>query len=129
MSFETLKKAELLQAAADFGVELGEKPTNAEIIAALVEDGVSWETYQEFYLGNTEVDLEPKPEEKISQDDDEEMVLIRMTRSNPTFEAWGYKFSKTHPYALVKESDADALIEKVGGFRVASPSEAREFYS
>jgi hypothetical protein len=52
-----------------------------------------------------------------------------MIRANNTYQIRGYTFKQSHPFALVKEKDADYLIEVDGGFRMASPKEAREFYA
>lgn len=56
-------------------------------------------------------------------------VLIRMTRPNFSYQIRGYKFTREHPFALVAEDDADYLIERDGGFRTATPREAREYYA
>ena len=46
MSFESLKVAELRRAAdEDFAVEVGEKASKPEVLAALVESGVTWDMY------------------------------------------------------------------------------------
>lgn len=54
--------------------------------------------------------------------------LIKMVRDNELFEVPGVRFTKSHPYALVGESLANHLLEKEEGFRMATPSELREFY-
>lgn len=138
MSFESLKKDELLQAADDFGVDVKPTTTKADIITALLDDGVTYEVWQKFQPSDEDEDAEPEaPAEpevdvqtaKDAGSDDEEMVLVRMIRKNGTYEIYGYRFTSAHPYALVKESHADYLVEVDGGFRIASPKEAREFYS
>jgi hypothetical protein len=55
-------------------------------------------------------------------------VLLKMNRENGTFTVRGYKFTKQHPYALVKADDAEYIVENIEGFYYASPKEAQEFY-
>ena len=57
-----------------------------------------------------------------------EKFLIKMVRDNPRFEVKGHNFTSSHPYALVNEDVANHLLEKEDGFRMATPSELREFY-
>jgi hypothetical protein len=55
-------------------------------------------------------------------------TLVKMVRENPTFQIRGYKFSQSHPYALVTQEDAEYLVENIEGFYYATPKEAAEFY-
>lgn len=57
-----------------------------------------------------------------------EKYLIKMVRDNPLFETCGYKFTQTHPYALVSPEAAEFILTKEDGFRQATPSELQEFY-
>jgi hypothetical protein len=132
-------KAELLAYAEEFGTEAKPTLNKADIVALLEEDGISVDFIAEqekaraeeepeidaAFIDNTELE----PVAPAAADDDEDVVLVRMVRANPTYEIRGHVFRSTHPYALVKESDADYLIEEHGGFRMASPKEVREFYS
>jgi hypothetical protein len=56
------------------------------------------------------------------------MVLVKMTRRNWSYQTRGYYFTRDHPFQLVAEDDADYLVEEDGGFQIASPKEAREYY-
>lgn len=132
MSFQTLKKDILRQVAEDFAVELEEDATKAEIIAALSEDGVTWDMYKEAY---------PEVTELPDKEDDEEVVdgpkfaasvptvLLKMERANGTYQVRGYRFTREHPYLPVKEDDANYILENIDGFKIASPREAQEYYS
>ena len=133
-----LTKEELLAAAEQFGVEFKRAMSKADLVAALTEDGVDVDLInglkkiQEDAADDEFGALEPEPvqEDAGAQDeDDENLVLVRMIRANNTYQIRGYTFTRAHPYALVKENDADFLIERDGGFRMASPKEAREYYS
>jgi hypothetical protein len=137
MSFEDLKKDELLEAAEIFGTDVRPTSTKADIIAALLEDGIDYDTYEKFKAKDEDesedsAEDEEKPAQKpakAKKEEKENVVLLRMTRLNGTFEIRGYRFTREHPYALVSERDADYLIEEIGGFRIASPREAKEFYN
>lgn len=135
--FEDLTVPELRGVAEQFAVDLDGKTKKADIIAEIKDMGVDWEMYK--------ASLEPEEEEPVElavlddtplendetpveEDEDDDYVVIKMTRVNFTYEARGHRFSRSHPYALVKEEDADYLIEVDGGFRMASPRELKEFY-
>ena len=76
-------------------------------------------------------------ERQVGQDEEEEErplfdkadVLVKMERKNPTFQTFGITFTREHPYAVVNEDLAQKIIDTEDGFRLASPSEARAFYS
>lgn len=129
MSFEKLKVDELRQIADDFAVDIDPKENKAAVIAKLVENGVTWEYYQKSLGAEIEVETPEPVFNKPSEASVEDRVLIRMTRANPTFEIRGARFTKDNPYALVRERDADFIVENYEGFRIASPREVKEFYS
>jgi hypothetical protein len=130
-----MTKDELLAVAEQFGADEVKKSDNkGEIIAKLAEDGID----DEFLAGSEDPNaddadvygaLEPAAPAAPVEEDDEDLVLVKMIRANNTYEIRGHVFKLAHPFALVKEADADYLIEVDGGFRLASPKEAREFYS
>lgn len=129
----SLNKPELLAAAEQFGVEVKKAALKPEIVKALADDGVTYELIRanEDPADDDSVE-EPVLEEEepaAEEDDDADLVLVKMIRANNTYQIRGYTFNISHPFALVKEKDADYLIEVDGGFRLASPKEAREFYS
>ncbi len=131
MSFESLKKDELLAIAEEFGVEVKPTDTKATIIAGFVEDGVTWEDAVKFNdaaAQQNEVIEEEKAVERQEAIDSGPKQLIKMTRANGTYEVRGYTFKKSHPFAIVSESDAEWITENVDGFQYATPKEAAEFY-
>lgn len=133
-SFKELTVPELKAVAEQFAVDLDGKTKKADIIAEIQEMGVTWEMYA--------ATLEPEEEEAEEElalfeaplveeeevEDEDDYVVVKMIRTNFTYEIRGYKFTRQHPYALVKEEDADYLIEVDEGFRMASPRELKEFY-
>jgi hypothetical protein len=125
-------KAELTAYAEEFGVEVKAGMTKDAIVAAFDEDGVTVELIQAFHSteeDETEDEVVDAPVVVEAAPVDTAPVLLKMTRTNRTYEVRGYRFTKEHPYALVDEDDADFLIETVGGFAMATPKEAREYYS
>lgn len=126
MSFTTFKKEDLLKVADDFGVEVQSSDTKAVILAALAEDGVTYETYTQLSGDDSEESVsEPVVAEKKSSG---QQHLIRMSRANPTFEVRGYKFTKASPFCVVDSEDAEWITDNIEGFRYATPREAQEFY-
>lgn len=154
MSFESLNKDELTKVAEFFNKDVvaadeDKGPTKKELIAALASDDgsepVSWDDYKDIYLkADDESESEDSTDEEQSKDDaetadepepvsddvsDGEMVLIKMDRKNGTFETHGMRFSKDHPYRSVPADVAEEIVEKVPGFRMALPSEVRDYYN
>jgi len=131
MSFETLNKPVLLQVAEDFAVDVKATDNKATIIAALVEDGVTWDMYKAAFPDpEDEPDVTPEAPvaEKPAVVREVPKVLVKMERQNPRFEIRGYTFSKQHPFVPVTEEDANYIISHLDGFRIAMPQEAQDFY-
>jgi len=126
MSFTRLKKSELLDVASFFEVHVTEDDTKDEILAALDEKEVSWNNYKKFYL-REEADVEPTDMSELSN-----MVLLKMERKNPTFDIFGKRFTQKQPFQVVSEDEAQEIIDATedmgGGFRIASPAEARKYF-
>lgn len=127
-------KDELVALAPEFAVELKAGMTKAAIVKEYDENGVTAELINSLRAPVEEEPVEaPLELEEVSaeepEEEEEELTLVRMTRTNGTYQIRGYTFRRDHPFALVKEEDADYLIEVDGGFRMASPKEAREYYS
>lgn len=127
------KKEELVAYAEEFGVELKPGMLKDAIVAAFENDGVTVELIQGFHPDADEPvedevveETAPVEEEPV---DEADLVLVKMVRSNHSYEVRGYRFTREHPYGLVTEEDADYLIEHDGGFQMASPKEARAYYS
>lgn len=150
--FEDFKVAEL-RAIADeeFAVEVGEKASKAEVLAALVESGVTFDMYLSLHPELTpeeevveapsgvvtaaQMQEQPVEEEEVRIVVKEEVPLqsreewlIKMTRENPLYEVRGHRFTQENPFALVNPEDAEYLLTKEDGFRQASPSELQQYY-
>lgn len=71
------------------------------------------------------------PVDAGGEESDEPQVLVRYTGKAIRYEQSGFSFGRNNPFKAVPESAADAIFESPSGeqFRVASPKEAKEFYS
>lgn len=132
MSFETLKKEDLLKIAEDYGVETKPTDTKAVIIGALNEYGVKWDDVAKVDKVIAEKDAELKEiaaDKEAVVKENQPKQLLKMLRANGTYEIRGYVFKREHPFALVAEDDAEFIVENdPNGFRYATPKEAQEFY-
>jgi hypothetical protein len=131
MSFDTLKVAELKQIAEDFAVDISGLGGKKDIVAALSEEGVTWAIYKKA-KGIEEEEKEmndtlPKAAPKVVNKED--MVLVKMTRANYSYEIMGHRFTKEHPFVAMDKDTAQAIFDKEEGFRLATPVEVQEFYS
>lgn len=134
MTFTTMKPAELRKVVTEF---VGEDEANnaknkAELLAILTEEGVTYELYSETLEKSDpaapEVNELPKPE-KAERDPNEKDVLVKMDRPNFRFDAKGFTFTKEHPYVVMTETEAQSIFDDFDGFRIATPKEAKEYYS
>lgn len=132
MSFDTLKIAELKKIAEDFGIEIENLKNKSEVIAALSEEGVTWQVYEKT-IKDVEKAAEEAPEVLPKFDPKKEIpkdtVLVRMTRENFRYDIMGFTFTKEHPFVAMNETKAQAIFDKEEGFRLATPAEVQEFYS
>lgn len=123
MSLSQLNKKELLKLAAKADVQLDGSEVNKEIVEKLKASNVSYDYYKKVILDARDEEQEDEPLF------DKNTVLLKMERKNPSLEAFGHRFTREHPYALVDEDTAQQIIDSYEGFRLASPAEARAFYS
>lgn len=142
MSLRQLTKERLLKAAEFFEVEANEENTNAEIVTALEEKGVSWKNYKKFVeplFDQSQPPLDAPLIQEYNEDEklptveqaDEQfnnVVLLKMDRKNARYDILGYTFTKEHPFRAMSENDAQQIIDTVEGFRLASPKEAKQYY-
>ena len=127
MSFTDLKISDLRKVADTFGVDAKEAKTKNEIVALLEEEGISYQMYDK--LSNTEqVEVKPteRKEKKVLKK--EEAILVKMERSNHSYQIGDYTFSQEHPFVVMSESDAQRIFDTQDGFRLATPREAQEYY-
>jgi hypothetical protein len=133
MSFETLKVSELKAVAEEFGVETEGLKNKSDIIAALAEEGITWTLYQDTVKKIEEeavpAEQEVLPKFDVNKEISEDQVLVRMTRSNFRYDIMGKTFTKDHPFVAMSQSDAQKIFDKEEGFRLATPTEVKEFYS
>lgn len=76
-----------------------------------------------------EADADEALEVAEEQDDEEEEVLVKMERKNPTFQVGKHTFTSAHPFKSVSASDAENLLKNYKGFRLALPSEVKDYYN
>ena len=133
MSFTTLKLKELKQIADDFGVDIEELKNKQEILAALAEEGVTWEVYQKTVKAIEEtaeedmIEVLPKFDPKAEQP--ENTVLVRMTRANFRYDTMGYTFTREHPFVAMRSEEAERIFNEEEGFRLATATEVQDFYN
>lgn len=121
MSYTNMKLEELQKVATFFAIEITENDTKKEIINKLQENGRTYSVYKKF---TEQEDPEQDTDVQFGQ-----TILLKMSRLNPSFEAFGYKFTKTHPYQVMSQEDAQKIMDTYEGFVIASPDEAKSFYS
>ncbi len=138
-TFNHVDLATLKRVAETYGVEV-EGLKKSEIIVLFEEEGLTWQDYKKLLNVNAKFIDEETLEETEVQDEvvakyaekakaAEPKTLLKMTRKNGTFVIRGYRFTREHPFLVVTEADANYLIEVIGGFAIASPAEAKSFYS
>jgi hypothetical protein len=133
MSFETLKVSELKKIADDFGVEIENLKSKADIIAALSEEGVTWSVYDKTTKAledeAEDISEEVLPKFDPKKDQTEDTVLVRMDRANFRYDILGHTFTREHPFVAMNKDQAQAIFDKEEGFRLATPKEVQEFYN
>lgn len=129
MKLDSLKVSELKKVAEEYGVDIADAKNKADILAALAEDGVTDELLDN--LANVEKEELPKPPVFEGSEDvgDVEMTLVKMERMNRSYQTHGYEFSKEHPFVSMPMKTAIKILDGEQGFRLATPSEVKEFYS
>jgi hypothetical protein len=131
MSFTELKITELRKAAESFAIETAGVKTKQEIIALLEEEGITYQMYDKFNNVKKE-DIEiPEIEKKKREQktmNKENQVLVKMERSNFSYQALGHTFTQDHPFIAMSETDAQRIFDTQRGFRLATPREAQEYY-
>lgn len=105
-----------------------EKREEAAAAAAAAEEEADATAESE---DEVEADATEAVEVVEEQDEDEsEQVLVKYERKNPTWEVGGYRFTKAHPFKSVPVETAESLIKgDKTGFRLALPSEVKDYYN
>jgi hypothetical protein len=125
---EKKKVAELREIAEAFAVELDGATKKADILARLVEEGVTDEVLGQFEdAEHVEAEVEAPAPKKVAAGP---QVLVKMLKANPTYEIRGHRFTSEHPYVAMSEDDAQDIFDlEPRGFAVATPKEVQEYYS
>lgn len=155
--FEDFKVADLREIAREeFATDVDEKATKAEVLAALTEDGVTFDMYlsqhpelKAVISENAKVAAEEESANNVvtsSQMQSSEPVevkivvkeetplstreewLIKMDRKNPLYEVRGHRFTQDNPFAIMSAADAEYVLTKEEGFRQATPTELQTYY-
>lgn len=121
MSFANMRLEELQAVAHFFELTITENDTKKEIINKLQEDGKTYAVYKKF--------IEKPENEDSTEIQFGKTILLKMSRLNPSFEVFGFKFTKSHPYQVMSQEDAQKIMDTYEGFVIASPDEAKSFYS
>lgn len=122
MSFSQLNKEQLLDACRLFEIDADENAKNQELKALLNADPkANFQTYKRL--------LDPDPVEEPENIVYNDMVILKMSRENPSFEAFGFRFTKDNPYIAMSSDQAQLIINSYDGFLIASPDEVKSYYS
>ena len=103
----------------EFGVKTKARTRDA-LLEALIDKGVTFDMMQDA--------LSRKEEELPAFTKRDPVVLVRMNRLNPTYRFRKYTFTKDHPFALMTEDDASAILTMESGFTKATVEEAESYY-
>jgi hypothetical protein len=135
MSFEKHTVKELKEVAEFYGVDLAEVKGKAAIIAEIQTDGVDYADAVKQVLAPDEPENDSVVETPVvapAAVPAGPTLVVRMTRQNARYDAEAngrlYTFTREHPYAAMPDADAEVITDREEGFRIASPSEVREFY-
>jgi hypothetical protein len=130
MSFDTLKVGELKAIAEDFAVETEGLKNKQDIIAALAEEGVTYEVYaktlKDLEDAKEEIEILPVFDPKAERTED--TVLVRMTRANFRYDILGHTFTQEHPFVAMHKDSAQEIFDIEEGFRLATPKEVQDYY-
>lgn len=127
MSFNKFKLGELLQIAEGFGVEVPAKTTKENIILLLEEEGITYSMYEKFSESEKDEE-EPLPQPTVDMSNIN-TILVKMDRTNPSYQVGRYTFTQQHPFIVMPEWDAQNIFDTESGFRPATPREVQEYYS
>jgi hypothetical protein len=121
MSFARMNRETLLKVADFFDINVDAQDGPKEIRLKLDDAGKTYDMWKRFN----------DPDESNVPDGiafKQSNLLIKMTRQNPTFEVFGYRFTRTSPYRAVPADDAQRIMDMYDGFVIATPSEVKSFY-
>jgi len=132
MSFTDLKVTELRKVAEAFAIDVSTLKSKPEIIAAIEEEGISYQMYAKFDSTQKEELEVPEVEKKKREKkimNTANQVLVKMERNNHSFQIGNYIFTAEHPFIAMSEEEAQRIFDSEFGFRIATPREAQEYYA
>jgi hypothetical protein len=133
MSFTDLKITELRKVADSFAIDASGLKTKPEIIAALQEEGITYQMYAKFDTAEKQdievPEIEKKKRESKIMGKTANQVLVKMERNNHSYQVGVYQFTQEHPFLAMSESEAQKIFDTEAGFRLATPREAQEYYA
>jgi hypothetical protein len=130
MSFDKLKVGELKAIAEDFAVDTEGLKNKQDVIAALSEEGVTYEVYAKTLkdVEDSKEEIEILPVFDPKSERSEDTVLVMMTRANFRYDIMGYTFTKEHPFVAMHKDAAQQIFDIEEGFRLATPKEVQDYY-
>jgi hypothetical protein len=133
MSFTDLKVTELRKVADSFAIDASGLKTKPEIIAALQEEGITYQMYAKFDNAEKQdievPEIEKKKRESKIMNKTANQVLVKMERNNHSYQIGLYQFTQEHPFLAMSEGEAQRIFDTEAGFRLATPREAQEYYA
>lgn len=108
---------------SEFGLDIKSTKTD-ELMEGMIEEGITFEMMEDALKRRATKVVEEEP----SFTKKDPVVLVKMQRMNPTFSFRGYKFTREHPFVLMNETDADAIMILESGFSRATVQEAEAYY-
>ena len=132
MSFTDLKVTELKKVADSFAIDVSTLKSKQEIIAALQEEGITYQMYAKFDNAEKEELQVPEAEKKKRESKvmkTTNQVLVKMERNNHSYQIGNYIFTAEHPFMAMSETEAQKIFDSEFGFRIATPREAQEYYA
>ena len=133
MSFTDLKITELRKVADNFGISTEGLKSKPEIIAAMEEEGITWQMYAKFDKAEKQdievPEAEKQKREKKIMSKTANQVLVKMERNNHSYQIGVHQFTQEHPFIAMSETEAQKIFDTEPGFRLATPREAQEYYA
>jgi hypothetical protein len=108
---------------SEFGLDLKSRSKDELLEKMIGEEGITIEMMEDALKRREQGSSE---EPTFTKKDP--VVLVKMQRFNPTFMFRGYKFTKDHPFVLMNEVDANAIMMMESGFARATVQEAEAYY-
>ena len=130
MSFDKLKVGELKAIAEEFAVDTEGLKNKQDVIAALSEEGVTYEVYEKTLkdVEDAKEEIEVLPVFDPKAERTEDTVLVMMTRANFRYDILGHTFTQDHPFVAMHKDAAQQIFDKEEGFRLATPKEVQDYY-